>query len=748
MEPVDLSAIPKSRWKLICYLCKKKMGACIQCDNRSCFAAFHVTCARSAGLFIKMRPKRKDYSGLNAIDQVENGDEDEDEKHILRAFCEKHLPKDFLKGGSDDSDAPSPPPKKVQKTKTAQDVIANAKSAKAYSKVYKAGPPVVPYAIVKNVVNYISRLRIQRKNYTVEAACRYWSLKREARRGAPLLKRLHLEPWTASNTAYRQSQADKKKKYGILRQIRNDLERVRMLSELTRKREREKYRQNKAIAEAIELALFPIEAHYKPVFDQVRALDKMGYFQEPVSRRAAPDYYEVISNPMDFSTMEGALKDHRYTIDSTDQEPKSARTPADDLLAITTNAMIYNKPDTALYRTASRLKKTLEPLLESSQKEFETRSLAHPQTLFDPETITDLFKIDYPMKPRSPSPPPLPKIKKEPKARVPTILGLRLDLEVAQSLDQGILLTEGRRTRSVPTTAVKPSPVQAKKAPGVQITPSRSSSRHASGIHAAQGTKSSNVPADTVGVSDRESFKNFNSGWILPPDQKRMRSGSLSPSVEPPDLKRIKKDSVPPGDATGLEAGPGSGLDAELTTPSSKTIGPRQAPTSTPSKAGPKKGALVPPSAEELEQALPTTEKDSDALENLNGGTLVWAKVPSYPFFPAEVFVVGGEDDDDIPPSVLASRPANDREGEKKGDHVLVQFFEPGNSRSWAWIPRLSTRMKMCHEDRRTDQVMLNIDNAQKATSVGTGGQQTLSSHMRTSVRLAYLKALSDLEVE
>lgn len=31
------------------------MGACIQCANRNCFVAFHVTCARERGLELRMK---------------------------------------------------------------------------------------------------------------------------------------------------------------------------------------------------------------------------------------------------------------------------------------------------------------------------------------------------------------------------------------------------------------------------------------------------------------------------------------------------------------------------------------------------------------------------------------------------------------------------------------------------------------------------------------------------------------------
>ena len=58
----------------MCYLCKKPMAACIQCSKKLCCTAFHVTCAKAAGLYMEF---------------IKNGGMDNLE---CIAYCDKHTP--------------------------------------------------------------------------------------------------------------------------------------------------------------------------------------------------------------------------------------------------------------------------------------------------------------------------------------------------------------------------------------------------------------------------------------------------------------------------------------------------------------------------------------------------------------------------------------------------------------------------------------------------------------------------------
>ena len=50
MEPIDIGLISRSRMSLTCFICKERVGACIQCCHHSCTKAFHVTCGFKFGL--------------------------------------------------------------------------------------------------------------------------------------------------------------------------------------------------------------------------------------------------------------------------------------------------------------------------------------------------------------------------------------------------------------------------------------------------------------------------------------------------------------------------------------------------------------------------------------------------------------------------------------------------------------------------------------------------------------------------
>lgn len=239
MEPIDgVPAIPKARWRLRCYLCQRRSGACIQCEHRSCFTAFHVMCARRAGLLLPPRRRSEEQAG-------------EDMGDILEAYCHHHLPPQQkaelhtrIRGEDDDESASdvSTSEMTVSLQRPSHESLAS-KSARAYHKLYSSGPLPVPHYLVRRVLEYAARLPIRRKPQTVGQMVRYWSLKRQQMRGAPLLKRLHMEPWTVGHFVGEPTPALTLAKLQYLFRLREDLEKVRLLVDLVRKREKTKLRQ-------------------------------------------------------------------------------------------------------------------------------------------------------------------------------------------------------------------------------------------------------------------------------------------------------------------------------------------------------------------------------------------------------------------------------------------------------------------------------------------------------------------------
>src|SRR4029434_3687229 len=80
-------------------------------------------------------------------------------------------------------------------------VLADKKKGQPAKNVWKlpSGAPIIPQAVYDLVESALARFPIRKRKEFVGEACKYWTLKREARRGAALLKRLQLQMETFSS---------------------------------------------------------------------------------------------------------------------------------------------------------------------------------------------------------------------------------------------------------------------------------------------------------------------------------------------------------------------------------------------------------------------------------------------------------------------------------------------------------------------------------------------------------------------
>ena len=114
-----------------------------------------------------------------------------------------------------------------------------------------SGAPVVPQAVYHNVESTLSKFPIRKRKEFVQEACKYWTLKREARRGAALLKRLQLsmEAFSSMEITRRNfagmgaaGRPKLHRRIGFAERLERDMEQLRDLCRLVKEREAEKLR--------------------------------------------------------------------------------------------------------------------------------------------------------------------------------------------------------------------------------------------------------------------------------------------------------------------------------------------------------------------------------------------------------------------------------------------------------------------------------------------------------------------------
>lgn len=294
MEPIqDVEKVPRQRWELKCYICKQNMGACVQCGNRNCYEAFHVTCARKAKLYLKM----KNASGALSV---------LDGSSPLKAFCHRHGPKDYqrdvdvvqsledaiefykrtMKGRLWASSSALALKKQklensVNQSQATGARIAQAaaghKSGKKNQIVWRldSGAPVIPKVILEKVIKDMEPFNTQNNEDFITEMARFWTLKRENRGGAPLIKHLgQTETSTALEMTRRNFPAmgplgrprlHRRKGFGEM--IYSELDHLTKIIDSFKQIQNTNLEIAKLEADTVDLIYFPLQPYLKQVID-------------------------------------------------------------------------------------------------------------------------------------------------------------------------------------------------------------------------------------------------------------------------------------------------------------------------------------------------------------------------------------------------------------------------------------------------------------------------------------------------
>ena len=401
LEPIDsIGNIPAARWKLQCRVCRQRgVGASIQCHKNSCFIAFHVTCGLLAGLHMRMETVREAGPGGTSITV----------KKV--AYCDQHTPLDSDARPRLDDVAALGITTPNSKRRSPKKLSNEAHPLPILFRGLMNFSPQCPWDKVQKISTMVT---IEKKNQFIQRLMAYWTLKRQTRNGVPLIRRLQFakaskvdkdtpqkalthqkalfasdseeeksedEPKDKAEEKEKPEKANKPQKSSSapmdktlaefkkmseerkrMRRLRHDLERVRLLCELIRKREQRKREMIQVDVQIKQIELNPFMYFLGRIMELLQENDTQEIFAEPVDTDEVADYLDIVKKPMDFSTMRNKLENFEYcSIDLFEA----------DFTMMVQNCLAYNEKETIYYRAGTKMRDLGGGIIRQARRQAE-----------------------------------------------------------------------------------------------------------------------------------------------------------------------------------------------------------------------------------------------------------------------------------------------------------------------------------------------------------------------------------------
>lgn len=234
---------------------------------------------------------------------------------VLKALCDKHVPSEWRR--EHDVDRATTEAKsyfrytmrgrrwadsqqsalslvnstQYEPTETIEDLIVAGDNATTPGKKRKqaappknmwrlpSGAPIVPQVVFTAVETAMQRFSIRKRKEYVAEACKYWTLKREARRGAALLKRLQLqmEIFSSSELTRRDfanmgssGRPRLQRRIEFAETLQKDMLNILQICNQVKAREEAKTEDVELLKNVVDVVYFPIPALLRPILDKAQ----------------------------------------------------------------------------------------------------------------------------------------------------------------------------------------------------------------------------------------------------------------------------------------------------------------------------------------------------------------------------------------------------------------------------------------------------------------------------------------------